>query len=339
MRHISVVAIVASLILVLPLDGAVRRRAVRSPGPPALLPVGVNDAFATSRDTALTTPAPGVLGNDTLNNATITSYGASSGTEQTTLGSPAATFRGGTVTLSANGSFTYTPPNAFVGSDELKYVLTNAAGNFTATVTITVLPPPPTAAADSFAATQNTTLSVPAPGVLSNDTLQGASITSYGQNGTEQTTLGASTPTTQQGTVRLNADGGFVYDPPSANFTGSDVFRYLVANAGGNATAVVTINVQPSGPDFTVTSPGFFFQFGTVPGQNPVLTLKRGRTYTFRVNSSFIHPFRILDAPEGSVTNNDISIGTVTFVVPLTAASYRYDCSIHQFGNVINTIP
>lgn len=319
-------------------DGVVRRRAVRSPAPAPVLPVGVSDAYVTSRDTPLTTPAPGVLANDTPNNAPIVSYGASTAAEQPTLGIPTPTLRGGTIVLNANGSFTYNPANAFVGADELKYVLTNAAGSSTATVTITVLPPPPTAANDTFNATRNTTLNISAPGVLSNDTLQGATIASYGASGTEQTTPGTNTPTASNGLIRLNADGSFGYAPPS-NFTGSDVFRYVVANAGGNASAMVTINVQPAGPDFTVASPGFFFTFTGVAGQNPVLTLTRGRTYTFKINTSFIHPFRILGAPEGSVTNNDISSGTITFVVPMAAQNYSYDCSIHQFGNRINTVP
>src|ERR1041385_2750247 len=45
--------------------------------------------------------------------------------------------------------------------------------------------------------------------------------------------------------------------------------------------------------DFAVTSPGFFYAInGNQP--NPTLTLVRGRTYTFAVNSSSIHPFEIL---------------------------------------------
>ena len=44
--------------------------------------------------------------------------------------------------------------------------------------------------------------------------------------------------------------------------------------------------------DFTVTSPGFFYAInGAQP--NPTLTLVRGQTYTFAVNSSSVHPFEI----------------------------------------------
>jgi hypothetical protein len=50
--------------------------------------------------------------------------------------------------------------------------------------------------------------------------------------------------------------------------------------------------------DFTVTSPNFFYAInGNQP--NPTLTLVRGQTYTFAVNSSSIHPFE--RSPDGGV--------------------------------------
>ena len=105
-------------------------------------------------------------------------------------------------------------------------------------------------------------------------------------------------------------------------------------------TAIVTITVQASNAiDFTVTSPGFFFQFTGLSGANPVLTLQRGRTYRFQINTAAIHPFEILDAPPGSVTNNNINNGILTFAVPAGAGTYRYHCSFHGFGNDINTTP
>lgn len=335
----AIAALIVSVLMAGSGESAIRRRAVRSPGPPSVPPQSVNDTYATVRDTTLTTAAPGVLANDTLNNATIASYGAVSGAEQTTLGGATATAQGGVIRLNADGGFSYNPAGGFTGSDAFRYVLTNSGGSATAQVSVTVLPLPPTAVNDTYAATQNTPLNVPAAGVLGNDTLQGAAIASYGAaTGSEQGTPGASTPTAKSGTIRLNADGSFRYDAPPG-FTGSDSFKYVIANAGGTATATVTINVQASGPDFAVTAPGFFYVFTGVSGQNPVLTLTRGRTYTFSINTSFLHPFQILNAPSGSVTNNNISSGTLTFRVPATAQNYRYHCSLHDFGNVINTVP
>ncbi|HYM62966.1 MAG TPA: hypothetical protein VEZ11_18915, partial [Thermoanaerobaculia bacterium] len=90
---------------------------------------------------------------------------------------------------------------------------------------------------------------------------------------------------------------------------------------------------------FSVTSPGFFYSISGLSGENPVITLQRGKTYMFQINTDSIHPFEILGAPAGSVINNNISRGTITFNVPNTAASYQYICSIHGFGNTINTTP
>ncbi len=86
--------------------------------------------------------------------------------------------------------------------------------------------------------------------------------------------------------------------------------------------------------DFTVTSPGFFYEInGAQP--NPTITLVRGQTYTFAVNSSSIHPFEIISP---GVVNNNISQGTITYTVPNDAANYNYICSIHGFGGQIITV-
>jgi PKD domain. len=67
-------------------------------------------------NTPLMTPAPGVLANDSVNAATIVSYGASTGNEQTTIGASTPTTQSGAIVLNADGSFTYTPPAAFTGT-------------------------------------------------------------------------------------------------------------------------------------------------------------------------------------------------------------------------------
>src|SRR6266487_510126 len=90
--------------------------------------------------------------------------------------------------------------------------------------------------------------------------------------------------------------------------------------------------------EFSVTSPGFFYSFNGGATQNPILSLVRGKTYTFAINTSSIHPFEIIGAPPGSVINNNISSGTLTFNVPTNAVIYTYICSIHSFGNSIVTV-
>ncbi|MDT4953956.1 MAG: hypothetical protein QOJ02_2094 [Acidobacteriota bacterium] len=102
----------------------------------------------------------------------------------------------------------------------------------------------PLAFADTYSATKDIPLSVPAPGVLINDT------------GTPQPTAVPITsgPTSNGGTVTLNADGSFSYTPP-AGFQGADTFTYTATNAQSpDDTATVTINVD-AGPTVTTTSP------------------------------------------------------------------------------------
>jgi hypothetical protein len=91
------------------------------------------------------------------------------------------------------------------------------------------------------------------------------------------------------------------------------------------------------GADFTVTavSTAFNFTINGTPG-SPTLTLVRGRTYTFAVNTHSSHRFRI-SGP--GVVNNDIFQGTVTYTVPTNAQNRTYICPNHGFGGSIITIP
>lgn len=92
-----------------------------------LPPVATNDAYVTNEDTPLNVAAPGVLGNDTdPNNDPLTAVKVSDPVH-------------GTLTLNANGSFTYTPAANYNGPDSFTYQASD--GTFTsnvATVSITV---------------------------------------------------------------------------------------------------------------------------------------------------------------------------------------------------------
>jgi large repetitive protein len=94
-------------------------------------PVANNDSFSVTSDTVLTVSAPGVLGNDTdVENDPLTSV---------LVNGPAS----GTLTLNANGSFTYTPNTNFHGTDSFTYRAHDGqTSSAPATVTITVVPVP-----------------------------------------------------------------------------------------------------------------------------------------------------------------------------------------------------
>src|SRR5205814_1508585 len=93
------------------------------------VPVAANDAYSVNEDTTLAIAAPGVLGNDTDPDA--------GDTRTAVLASGPAN---GTLTLNADGSFTYTPSLNFNGTDSFTYKAKDAAGAVSdaATVTITV---------------------------------------------------------------------------------------------------------------------------------------------------------------------------------------------------------
>jgi hypothetical protein len=88
--------------------------------------------------------------------------------------------------------------------------------------------------------------------------------------------------------------------------------------------------------DLTVATPNaqFNFQINGVDG-NPKVTLERGRTYTFALNTTAnFHPFAIGTVvfgppPSGVSGNNDSSTGTITFAVPTNAPDCAYYCGIH----------
>ncbi len=92
----------------------------------AATPHAVNDTYDAAMDTPLTVPAPGVLANDT------------GGGLMATVQTAAPTTQGGSVTLAADGSFTYTPAAGFSGDDTFNYTITNPKGTSSATVTIHV---------------------------------------------------------------------------------------------------------------------------------------------------------------------------------------------------------
>ena len=108
-----------------------------------------------------------------------------------------------------------------------------------------------------------------------------------------------------------------------------------ICRAMGIAIGLSCVGQIVSAADFTVTSPGFFYSISGLSGQNPTLTLVRGKTYTFAVSASSIHPF-LIKSP--GVSNNNISSGTITYTVPNVVSNYTYICSIHGFGGTIKTV-
>ena len=105
----------------------------------------------------------------------------------------------------------------------------------------------------------------------------------------------------------------------------------------GLVTAALALGqVTLSAADFTVTAASTETTYFLINSKvNPILTLVRGKTYTFAVSTASIHPFVIESA---GVSNNNITHGTLTYTVPYAVANHDYVCPIHGFGAAINTI-
>ncbi|MDH3666966.1 MAG: tandem-95 repeat protein [Paracoccaceae bacterium] len=143
----------------------------------------------------------------------------------------------GNVTVNDDGTVTYRPLVNATGSDQFTYTITDFEGRTsTATVWIDVTASndAPVAQDDSYNAAAGETYAS-AGSVLENDSDvdgDGLWVSSY-----DATSSGG-------GTVDVNADGTFTYDPADG-FSGIDTFSYTVNDGnGGTATATVSVSVE-----------------------------------------------------------------------------------------------
>jgi VCBS repeat-containing protein len=187
-----------------------------------MAPVGLLDAYIVRINNTLTVAAPGVLTNDyDVNGDAITAV----------LGTDVSH---GTLTFNSNGSFTYVPVTDFDGLDQFTYQAYDGELYSTeVTVTITVVDNiAPVGLSDAYVVRTDTTLSVAAPGVLTNDyDVDGDALTAV---------LGADV---SHGNLIFRSDGSFAY-LPDAGFLGVDTFTYRVYDGELYSTyAMVTITV------------------------------------------------------------------------------------------------
>jgi hypothetical protein len=103
------------------------------------------------------------------------------------------------------------------------------------TFTIVTVNNPPVAMNDVYNTDANTTLSVPAPGVLGNDS-----------DSEGDPLLANLVNPPGSGTLTLNADGSFAYTP-NIGFSGTDSFTY-VANDGATTSNIAAVNITVSAP-------------------------------------------------------------------------------------------
>jgi VCBS repeat-containing protein len=151
--------------------------------------------------------------------------------------------------VSSDGTLTYTSAANANGTATISLVVRDSGGTAnggvdtsavqTFTITVTPVNDASVAVNDSYSVITGNTLTVPAPGVLANDT----------DIDTPTASLGVElvTDVSSNGTLVLNANGSFTYTA-NAGFTGTDTFTYRV-NDGAvennlSNVATVTITVQ-----------------------------------------------------------------------------------------------
>lgn len=237
-----------------------------------------------------------ILGNDTLaDGATLVHVGGREFGPDGTI--TIVTDIGGTLVISRNGDYTYTPPtgaNPSAGlEDVFSYGLRDVDGDeSSSTLTITLTDADPEANPDRNAAREG---GDPVSGnILGNDVLaDGAVLDTFGGRTFDQSgVLVIETPL--GGVLRIQNNGDYTYTPPaSADHSGSDplreVFDYSLRDAGGRThPSTLTIDVADAAPvanpDHNTVPEGGSAVSGNILGNDiladgAVLTTFDGKTF------------------------------------------------------------
>ena len=218
-------------------------------------PVAVNDTFTVPRGPGqpytvtanCADPDPnkrGVLCNDTDPDGPTALTVATADTGSRTLSH-------GTLTLNANGSFTYTHNGDTSASDSFTYRANDGGLNSVpATVTLSINQPP---AADNACVT--TPINTPISGALNATDPEGQAVTfAVGAQG-------------GKGTVNIDINGNYSYTPNNPNLRGMDKFTYeatdsLNQSSTGTVTVLIDsvtpgrVRIMPLGDSITAGYPG-----------------------------------------------------------------------------------
>ncbi|MEO7098413.1 MAG: Ig-like domain-containing protein, partial [Luteolibacter sp.] len=284
-------------------------------------PVAVADSYSTNQNTALVVAAAGVLTNDTDAQANSLTAVLNGGPSH------------GSLNLSANGGFTYTPTTGYSGADSFTYHANDGSLNsniVTASINVLAVNTAPVAAADSYSTNQGTALVVSAAGVLSNDTdAQANSLTAVLNVGPSH------------GSVTLNANGGFTYTP-TASYSGADSFTYH-ANDGSLDSNIVTVSISVLAPSSDVLANGSFeadFTGWTATGNEvikstaPYLATDGVKLVAF--NSGNLTPDAVLTQTFATVTGQTYTLTFDTGVIGYVKKQQKLDVTVTGAGSLVS---
>lgn len=193
------------------------------------------EGYLTVKDTPLRIPAPGVLANDSDDDGALLTAVYDGGRHR------------GTIDLQPDGSFVWTPEPGFVGgAGGFTYQATDgeALSAFEAVqLTVRGTNAVPFAEDDFYSLDERSTLEVPAPGILGNDSDADYDPTLDTRNTPIVDTLTVSLVSGPSfGALILRADGSFDYTPGD-QFAGRDRFTYTTTDGFAvSSTATVRIN-------------------------------------------------------------------------------------------------
>jgi hypothetical protein len=178
------------------------------------IPTANGDAYATAANQEISVDAAdGVLANDDG------------------IGLSAQLVTGpthGTLTLSRDGAFTFTPAAGWSGVDQFSYRDSDLSDETSGPAAVSIAVAPVAVSPSPYQVAGNSVLNVGAPGLLAG---------AVGDGLQAQVVSGAS-----NGLVSVNADGSFTYSP-RGGFTGLDSFSFDAVDSAGQQTAPATVTI------------------------------------------------------------------------------------------------
>lgn len=155
------------------------------------------------------------------------------------------TAEGGTLEISDDGTFEYTPGDDFVGTESITYTITGEnGGEDTATIVFTVFDLPPEPVDDVNSTSANT----PVQGnILDNDLSEPNDDLQVADDDGNPLTSVVTLTTDQGGTVTIGPDGNYTYQP-RLDFAGEDSISFVIVDENGNiAESTLTLFVADVG--------------------------------------------------------------------------------------------